>query len=92
MRPGIYARQIAADNWTEDQRAARGHWARARAYEAAIFNALESGEDGAMVQRERLHRRLDRMLDIIDQHKARAQQLFPDVEDSYTIASTRMRL
>jgi hypothetical protein len=86
MKPGKYVNH----KFTADQKKARAIWRRADEELIAIDDAL-------MVlpivdDRAELHARLDRRLDAIERGYARAKELFPDVSESFTIASGTMSL
>lgn len=71
--------------FTADQKKARAIWTRAREQETALM-------DGLMLihpnhSRKELHRRLDKRLDQIERLRAKAEDLFSDVDESFTIAS-----
>lgn len=81
MTPGKYVNH----KFTADQRRARAIWDRAHKEQLAINDALMVINWGST--REELHARLDRRLDVIERSQARAREIFPDVSESYTIAS-----
>ena len=84
MKPGKYVHH----KFTADQKKARAKWERAREQRLAIEDALMVVT--YRVPRQELHDRLDRRLDTIERMEASAKELFPDVSESYTIASGTM--
>ena len=92
MRPGKYAQQLAGKRaWTADQRQARQRWHEAQHTWWALCDALHMMPD-TTEDRERLHRRLDQMLDRIAAQRVEARALFPDVAESDTVATEVLRL
>ena len=81
MKPGKYV----GHKFTKDQKRARWIWKRYREQEFAINDALMVITLGET--RQALHDRLDRRLDTIAKGKARAEEMFPEVCESFTIAS-----
>ena len=81
MKPGKYV----GHKFTKDQKQARRLWERYREQEATINDALMVITLGET--RQVLHARLDRRLDTIAKGKARAEEMFPEVRESFTIAS-----
>ncbi len=86
MRPGKYLNH----KFTPEQKKARWLWRRSDKESLAINDAL-------MVitwdsPREELHARLDRRLDAIEKRRTRAKELFPEVDESFTIATMEMAL
>lgn len=90
MKPGKYAANIKADRWTADQRTARAKWQRASGYRWKLNEALLMPAEEK--SRAEMHKRLDYVLDLIDKHRTQARELFPDVDESFTIASMMVRL
>lgn len=85
MKPGKYAANIKTNRWTADQRTARAKWQRASGYRFKLNDALLMAADEK--SRAEMHKRLDYVLDLIDKHRAQARELFPDVDESFTVAS-----
>ena len=81
MKPGKYVNH----KFTADQKKSRAKWERARSQRLAIEEALMV--NAYRVPRQELHDRLDRRLDTIERMEASARETFPDVDESYTIAS-----
>lgn len=80
MKAGKYADQ----KFTSDQAKARRIWQRTRKQRSEIVEALKSCD--FYMTREQMHTRLDRRLDAIDRQQSKAKDLFPDVDESFTIA------
>ena len=84
MKPGKYVNH----NFTADQKHARMLWRQSDEQIVEINNALKIITWGTT--REAMHERLDARLDTILKRQERAKGLFPDVENSFTIASMTM--
>lgn len=80
----------ATHEFTKDQKKARAIWRRAEKQYFALFDALMLGA----IERDRkaLHKALDRRLDAIDKAKTRATEIFPEVGESFTVASMTVQL
>ena len=81
MKPGKYVNH----KFTADQKKARTIWKRADKELFAINDALMMIP--LVDDRQDLHARLDRRLDAIEKGYAKAKELFPEVNESFTIAS-----
>ena len=86
MKPGKYV----GHKFTKDQKQARALWNRANDEQCAINDALKIITWGET--RERLHARLDRRLDAIERTRAKARELFAEVDESFTVASMTITL
>ena len=86
MKPGKYV----GHRFTPDQKKARRLWERANKEQVEINDALKVITWNGT--RERLHARLDRHLDAIERTRAKARELFAEVDESFTVASMTMRL
>ena len=69
-----------------DQQRARAIWKQAESDLVALHEALLLGP---FKSRAKLHARLDQRLDALEQFKANAIELFPEVEESWTISTMR---
>lgn len=74
---------------TVDQRKAQRMIQRAIKQEAELSNALGVTH---LLDRKHLHTQLDRRLNAIKETRRRARELFPEVEESLTIASCEITL
>ena len=74
--------------FTPDQERARAIWVRQRAKRYRLADALVM--PGIVPSREECHAKLDRLLDGIEKQESRARELFPEVNESFTIATMRM--
>jgi len=86
MKPSKYV----GHKFTPEQKRARTIWRRADKELLAIDDALMVIP--IVSDRKQLHARLDRRLDAIERGYARAKDLFPDVSESFTIASGTITL
>ena len=86
MKPGKYVNH----KFTKDQKRARMIWRRVDKELLAIDAALMVIP--IVSDRKQLHARLDRRLDAIERGYTRAKALFPDVSESFTIASMEITL
>ncbi len=75
----------ADHKFTRQERDARAKWRRADGQRSQIVNALMSCDH--YMSRGDMHKRLDRRLDVIEKTQASARELFPEVGESFTIAS-----
>ena len=79
----------AGKKLTKDQQKAQRKWRRADCELVKLHSILHTT---IFRDRKHLHERLDRRLDAIERQKNTARELFPEVEESFTIASMRIRL
>ena len=86
MTPGKYV----GHKFTKDQKRARTIYRRAEKELLTIGDALMVIP--IVSDRKKLHARLDRRLDVIERKYTKARELFPDVSESFTIASMTMKL
>ena len=70
---------------TDDQRKAKGIWERQQAKRSRLADALML--PGIVPDRAECHANLDRLLDGIEKGEQRARDLFPEVAESFTIAT-----
>ena len=75
----------ANHEFTAQERQARGKWRRAQEQRSDIVNALKSCDH--YMSREDMHKRLDRRLDTMERMQNSARELFPEVGESFTIAT-----
>ncbi len=71
------------------EKAARAKWRQAQDQRCRII-------DGLMLvtiynSRKQMHERLDRRLDTIEKMEAAAKELFPEVDESFTVATDTIR-
>lgn len=86
MKAGKYV----GHKFTKQERDAQKIWRRADSQQLEIVNALKSCN--FYMSREDMHKRLDRRLDTIEKMRNRAKAMFPDVDESFTIATMEMSL
>ena len=86
MKPGKYA----GHKFTKDQKTAQRLWRLSDSELSEINEALKICNWGST--RKQLHDRLDRRLDAIEKRNDKAKALFPDVDESFTIASMTISL
>ena len=79
----------AGKKLTKDQQKAQRKWRRAVSELVELHEILHTT---IFRDRKHLHERLDRRLDAIERQKNTARELFPEVEESFTTASMRVRL
>ncbi len=72
----------------QDQKQARRNWIRASDMRIAITDALLA--HSVNFTRTNLHYKLDRQLDRIERLESRAKELYPGVQDSFTIATYKL--
>lgn len=77
-------------NFTPDQNRARAMSNKALSRRVTLANTLMTSPDNHT--REYWHKRLDWYLDQIDRLNADAETLFPDVDESFVIASMEIKL
>jgi len=75
----------ATHHFTKPEREAQKVWRRADKQLSEIVQALKSCDH--YMSREDMHKRLDRRLDSIERMQTKAQGMFPDVRDSFTMAT-----
>ena len=75
--------------FTKEQKQARIRWQRAQAYETELQTALKLII--GVHSRDKLHERLDWVLDTIENSRAHAIQDFPDVDASLVISTLHIR-
>ena len=90
LKPGKYV----GHTFTEDQKKARRWWRRQGEMEVDIRRALQLLPNiiDPSKDRERLHKKLDAVLNDIEMTRKRAEKLFPDVNESFTISSTTISI
>ena len=71
-------------NFTPAQKRARAKWRRAQEYETKLWDALRTM---GPIDRAKAHKRLDDLLNTVERMRAAAKAEFPDVDESFTIAS-----
>lgn len=81
MKAGKYANH----KFNKQELNAQRIWRQADGQQSEIVNALKSCD--FYMSREDMHKRLDRRLNTIKRIRNRAEGLFPDVAESFTIAS-----
>jgi activator of 2-hydroxyglutaryl-CoA dehydratase len=81
LTPGKYVNH----KFTADQKKARALWRRQQENYYRLMDALMLTGGGH--SRKELHDKLDKRLDEIDRHASMAIELFPDVDESFTISS-----
>ena len=85
MKPGKYV----GHKFNTDQKKARAFWRRATEQECGL-------RDGLMIidipNRAECHKKLDKRLDQIERLRNTALDLFPDVGESFTVASMTINL
>jgi hypothetical protein len=74
---------------TADQERARRKWSAALKRRCDIADALKTTQ---IEDRAHAHARLDRLWDNIERIEADALELFPGVDDSFTISTFRLKL
>lgn len=82
--------KYAGATFTPDQKKARRWWERAQKDQCALLDALCTTD--ATLTREEYHARLDKVFDSIERRRAKALDLFPEVDQSFTIATLRVKL
>ena len=80
----------ASHKFSADETNARHIWRRAEIERSEIVQALKSCDH--FMSRDDMHKRLDRRLDAIERSMTRAQSIFPDVEESFTVAKMTVTL
>ena len=80
MKPGKWV----GHHFNDAQKNARATWNRASKQKVLITDALYICD---WRSRAELHKRLDQRLDEIERLQAKALKLFPDVDESFTVAS-----
>jgi len=85
MKKGKYA----GKRFTQDQARARFMWTRAQEQINVVCNALRCVDEPTRVE---AHKKLDQRYDEIDRLRALAKDLFPDVQESFVIASMTIKL
>lgn len=80
----------ATHTFSVDEKKARRKHRRADELRCRIRDGL-SFTDWTLTRQE-LHERLDRTLDTINQLDAAAKDIFPEVAESFTVSSMRMKL
>ena len=86
LTPGKYK----DTKFTVTQERARRIWQRSDKYLHEIMAALMTCN--YTLDREYLHKRLDRRLDVIEDQRKTAKDLFPEVNESFTIYSGHIDL
>lgn len=86
MKAGKYAKHKFTNQELEAQRI----WRRADKQRSEIVNALKSCNH--YMSREDMHKRLDRRLNTIERMRNKAKGLFPEVAESFTIATMEIAL
>lgn len=81
--PGKYVNA----EFTKEQEQARKIWQRSMKRMVALSEVLQTYPT---LEREYLHQRLDHCLDNIERMQSKAQELFVEVSDSFTIASMKI--
>lgn len=76
--------------FSKDELAAQKIWRRATGEHTKLVEALMSCDH--YMSRDDMHKRLDRRLDAIDRGKDRAAKMFPDVSESFTMATGTISL
>jgi hypothetical protein len=75
--------------FTADQKTARRMWTTASEYYFELVDALKTSPDGRRT-RKQFHEKLDKVLDAIERNRTGAIELFPEVQQSFTIAETTL--
>ena len=85
LKPGKYVNH----KFNADEKKARAFWRRAMEQETGLCAGLM-----LIYQPDRAecHKKLDKRLDQIDRLRSKAKELFPDVGNSFTIASGTIQL
>lgn len=86
MKPGKYV----GHKFTKQELDAQRIWKRANKQQFEIIEALKSCD--FYMSREAMHKRLDRRMDTIEKMRNRAEGMFPDVAESFIIATMEMSL
>ncbi len=71
------------------EKAARAKWRHAQEQRVRITEGLMLVPIN--ITRKKLHERLDRRLDTIEKMEAAAKELFPEVDESFTVATDTIR-
>ena len=86
----------ATYKFSADEKKARAKWRRAQENVNDINDALRQYPTASLEkfveQRAELHKRLDKRLDVIEKTIASAKNLFPEVDQSFTVATGRITL
>lgn len=80
----------AGYKFNADQKKARAKWRQAQETQFAICDAFKMYPGN--YSREELHAKLDKRLDIIEKQRASAKELFPEVDESFTVAQMTVTL
>ena len=86
MKAGKYV----GHKFTKQEREAQRIMRRADKQQSEIVQALKSCN--FYMSREEMHKRMDRRMDAIEKMRSRARELFPEVEESFTIATMEIAL
>ena len=86
MKAGKYA----GHKFIKQELEAQKIWRRSDKQRSEIVEALKSCNH--FMSREDMHKRLDRRMDTIERMQKRAKELFPEVEESFTIATMEIAL
>ncbi len=80
----------ANHKFTRAEQDARKRWRKAQTLENDLFHVLKIPLGG--LDRDRLHKALDRRLDDIERIRNGAKEMFPEVDESFTIARDVLRV
>ena len=75
----------ASHKFTADEKKAQRLWRRSESQRSDIVEALKSCDH--YMSREDMHKRLDRRMDAIEKMQSRAREMFPEVKESFTMAT-----
>ncbi len=84
------AGKYADHKFTKQELEAQGVWRRSESQRSEIVQALKSCDH--YMSREDMHKRLDRRMNAIERMQKRAKELFPEVDQSFTIATMEIAL
>jgi len=80
----------ATHQFSATERKARAKWRRAQEQRSGLIAGLMTCDYYA--DRKELHRLLDKRLDTIEKTQASAKTLFPEVDESFIIATSKLTL
>ncbi len=85
MKTGKYV----GHKFTKQELEAQRVWRRSDRQRSEIVEALKSCNH--FMSRKAMHKRLDRRMDAIERMQKRAKELFPEVDESFTIATMKLQ-
>ena len=84
------AGKFVGHKFSKQERDAQRIWRRSESERSDIVQALKSCDH--YMSRENMHKRLDRRMNAIERAQERARSLFPEVDESFTIATMEISL